>query len=203
MNIASNTALHQLVAQAVARKMPVDTSTDAYTNVNNTATSAATLTSSVTPAASSSSDSQDTSNYDESFAKLLLQLKSGIAQFESTADSNLAAAQGASDNGTTSTTASATSTGDSVASASDTGVTADSDTSQSGSLKDFLAYMNESPAEKMRDKIAGVSKDQYDSMTPDQQAAVDKKVQDSLKEQAQTATADVNAKILAARLALV
>jgi hypothetical protein len=201
MNIAGNTALHQLVAQAV-RKLPVDTTNDAFSNISNTAANASTLTSGIAPVTSSSSDSsQQDSTYDESFAKLLVQLKSGAAAFESSVDSNLAAAQGASDNADTTT--GITSTGDTVAGTDDGAVAADSNTSHSATLKDFLAYMNESPAEKLRDKMTGVSKSEYDSMTPDQQAAIDKKVQDSLKQQQETATADVNAKILAARLALV
>jgi hypothetical protein len=197
MNIAGNTALHQLVAQAV-RKLPVEANTDAFSNISNTAANASTLTSGIAPVTSSSSDSsQKDSTYDESFAKLLVQLKSGAAAFESSADSNLALAQGAADNASTTT-----STG-TVASTGDDAVAAASGTSQSTTLKDFLAYMNESAAEKLRDKTTGVSKSEYDSMTPDQQAAIDKKVQDSLKQQQETATADVNAKILAARLALV
>jgi hypothetical protein len=197
MNIAGNTALHQLVAQAV-RKLPVEANTDAFSNISNTAANASTLTSGIAPVTSSSSDSsQQDSTYDESFAKLLVQLKSGAAAFESSADSNLALAQGAADNASTTTsTGTVTSTGDDA-------VAAASGTSQSTTLKDFLAYMNESAAEKLRDKTTGVSKSEYDSMTPDQQAAIDKKVQDSLKQQQETATADVNAKILAARLALV
>ena len=59
------------------------------------------------------------------------------------------------------------------------------------------------PAEKMREQLTGVSKEEYEAMTPEQKLDVDTKLQTALKEQQQQTTADVNGKILAARLALV
>ena len=63
--------------------------------------------------------------------------------------------------------------------------------------------MNLTPAEQMREKLTGVSKDEYDAMSPEQKLDADNKLQAALQAQQQNTTADVNSKILAARLALV
>jgi hypothetical protein len=78
----------------------------------------------------------------------------------------------------------------------------DSDTSVTSSAKEqFLAYMNQTDAEKVRQQLTGVSKEEYDSMSPEQQAAVDKKVADlqKQKQEQQIAEQEVKTKIAMAK----
>jgi ketosteroid isomerase-like protein len=80
----------------------------------------------------------------------------------------------------------------------------DSDTGSTiaQSAKDqFLAYMNQSDAEKVRQQLTGVSKEEYDAMTPEEQAAVDKKVADLQKQKSeqQIAEQEVKTKIAMAK----
>jgi hypothetical protein len=87
---------------------------------------------------------------------------------------------------------------------SDIAAVSDSDSSASAALsaKDqFLAYMNQSDAEKVRQQLTGVTKDEYDAMTPEEQAAVDKKVADLQKQKSeqQIAEQEVKTKIAMAK----
>jgi hypothetical protein len=78
----------------------------------------------------------------------------------------------------------------------------DADASVASSAKDqFMAYMNQSDAEKVRQQLTGVSKEEYDNMTPEQQAAVDKKVADLQKEkqEQQIAESEVKTRIAMAK----
>lgn len=184
MNIASISALHHLVSQVVGRKSQEDAAADAF-SLPVEPTNAVPAVNNVTQ----NSGSQQNGTYDEAFAKMLVNLKAATQASDTeptfvskTSDTNIAANDSA------------------VTSAADVGDAVSKFTSVQ---QQFMDYMNLSPAEQMREKVTGVSKDQYDAMSPEQKLDVDNKLQAALKEQQQNTTADVNSKILAARLALV
>ena len=185
MNIANISALHHLVSQVVGRKGQEDAVADAFSVPAGTV--------SPVPAVNSvaqNTGSQQDASYDEAFAKMLVNLKS--------------ATQTAAESETTFVSK----TSDSNIAANDSAVVTDADVGDAVSKfnsvqQQFMDYMNLTPAEQMREKLTGVSKDEYDAMSPQDKLAIDDKLQAALKEQQQTATADVNSKILAARLALV
>jgi hypothetical protein len=185
MNTASISALHHLVSQVVGRKTQEEAAKDAF-SVPVAATSPV---SAVDAVSNDTSDSDKDATFDEAFAKLLVSLKASAQ----TTESENAFTQVAADT--------------SIA-ASDSAVTSEADiaavtATDSSAQQQFMDFMNLSPAEQMREKLTGVSKEAYDAMSPDEKTAVDNQLQAALKEQQQTATADINGKILAARLALV
>ena len=185
MNTASISALHHLVSQVVGRKSQEDAASDAFAVPANAVNTVPAVNS-----VAQNTDSQQGASYDEAFAKMLVNLKSATqtsAESEptfvsKTSDSNIAANDSA--------VVSEAAVGDAVSKFTSV-------------QQQFLDYMNLTPAEQMREKLTGVSKDEYEAMSPEDKLAIDNKLQAALKEQQQTATADVNGKILAARLALV
>jgi len=187
MNIGSISALHNLVSQVVGRKSSEDAATDAF------AVPAGPL--NAVPAVNGiaqGAGSHQGAAYDEAFAKMLVNLKAATLTQDTTgsepsfvskvSDSNIAANDSA------------------VVSEADVG---DAVSKFNSVQQQFMDYMNLTPAEQMREKLTGVSKDEYDAMSPEQKLDADNKLQAALQAQQQNTTADVNNKILAARLALV
>lgn len=185
MNTASISALHHLVSQAVGRRAQEEVATNAF-SVPVSAPSAVPA----VDAVSQNSSGQQDAAYDEAFARMLLSLKTATQNTQTEPQPSFAAAN------------------DSNIAASDSAVMTDADVADAASKftsvqQQFVEYMNLTPAEKMREQLTGVSKDEYDAMSPEEKLDVDSKLQAALKEQQQQTTADVNSKILAARLALV
>ncbi|HEX8593965.1 MAG TPA: hypothetical protein VF682_11920 [Pseudomonas sp.] len=185
MNTASISTLHHLVSQVVGRKTQEQASQDAFA----VPVAAASPVSAVDAVSENTGESNKDATFDEAFAKLLVNLKASTQ----TDDTQAAITPFAVDTSIAAKDSAVTSEADVAAATS--GV--------SSAQQQFLDYMNLSPAEQMREKLTGVSKEAYDAMSPDQKLAVDNKLQAALKEQQQTATADINGKILAAKLALV
>ncbi|MBC3949095.1 MULTISPECIES: hypothetical protein [Pseudomonas] len=186
MITASISALHHLVSQAVARKTQDDVATDAF----SVPTGATSPVPAVDPVAQNSG-SQQNEAYDEAFAKMLLSLKTATQNTDNDAAPSFVSAGN-----------------DNSIAARDSAVTSEADVAEVASKftsaqQEFSDYMNLTPAEKMREQLTGVSKEEYESMSPEQKLDADTKLQAALKEQQQQTTADVNSKILAARLALV
>lgn len=188
MNTASISALHHLVSQAVGRKTQEDVATDPF-SVQASATSAVPAVNAITQ----NTGSQDGA-YDEAFAKMLLSLKTATQKLETETEPSFVSAAN-----------------DSNIASRDSAVTTEADVAKvvDGASKftsvqqDFKDYMDLKPEERMREQLTGVSKEQYETMSPEEKLSVDNKLQAALKEQQQQTTADVNGKILAARLALV
>lgn len=185
MNTASISALHHLVSQAVGRKTQEDVATDAF-SLPVSATSAVPAVDAI-----AQNNGQQDAAYDEAFARMLLSLKTATQKPETETEPSFVSAAN-----------------DSNIAASDSAVTTDADVADAVSKftsvqQEFMDYMNLSPAEKMREQLTGVSKEEYEAMSPEEKLDVDNKLQAALKEQQQQTTADVNSKILAARLALV
>ncbi|EPJ76656.1 MULTISPECIES: hypothetical protein [Pseudomonas] len=187
MNTASISALHHLVSQVVGRKTQEEASTDAFA----VPVAPASPVPAVDAVSENTRDSSKDSTFDEAFAKLLVNLK---ASTQAT-DAQAAFSPLAVDTSIAARDSAVTSEADVAA--------ATSSTSTSSAQQQFMDFMNLSPAEQMREKLTGVSKEEYEAMSPEQKLSVDNKLQAALKEQQQTATADINGKILAARLALV
>lgn len=75
------------------------------------------------------------------------------------------------------------------------GSTINTGTSTSSIQQEFMDYMKQTAEEKMREKLTGVSKAEYEAMSPEEKLAVDKKVQEALKEHQTAAVDDINARI--------
>jgi hypothetical protein len=199
--IIGNSAIQQFVSKAVAHTHFDPTEKDAYTASAMAGASAPVA--AIAGSNDSSTGSSTDQGYNESFAKMMVNLKAAMANTTaSVTDDDKAAAAAAFSSATdkqVAATDSVTKTVDSDIAAVDNG---DSDASVTSSAKDqFLAYMNQSDAEKVRQQLTGVSKEEYDSMSPEQQAAVDKKVADlqKQKQEQQVAEQEVKTKIAMAK----
>lgn len=73
---------------------------------------------------------------------------------------------------------------------------------QKSATENFMDYMKQSDAEKAREQLTGVSKEEYEKMTPEEQASIDKKVAELTKEQAKIEQQVVRAKIAMAKAEL-
>ncbi|RMM94075.1 hypothetical protein [Pseudomonas savastanoi] len=174
--IIGTSALEQLVSRAVVGRKTVDeVSQDAVSSV-----AAAGLTSGSAPVTtpvsnSTSQDSkQDNSGYNESFARMMINLKSA-------GDSSLSEKTADRDNGVIGSVASATST---------------TDTASTGSVEQkFMDSLKQTAEEKVREKLTGVTQKDYDAMAPQDQLAIDQKVQDALKDKQNNVADDINTRI--------
>ncbi|KAA8714966.1 hypothetical protein [Pseudomonas cannabina] len=170
--IIGTNALEQLVSRAVGGRKTVDeVSQDAFSAV-----AAAGLTSGTAPVTQQigNSTSQDSSGYNESFARMMINLKSA-------GDTSLSEKTGDRDNGFTGSVAN-------VASTTDTGST--------GSVEQkFMDALKQTAEEKVREKLTGISQKSYDAMAPQDQLAIDQKVQDALKDKQNDVADDINTRI--------
>jgi len=64
---------------------------------------------------------------------------------------------------------------------------------------DFMEYMNQTDAEKLRQELTGITKEKYDQMSPEEKLAVDQKVQELLKKKQEIAEVTLKAKIAMAK----
>jgi hypothetical protein len=199
--IIGNSAIQHFASKAAAHTHFDPTEKDAYT-VSAMAGASAPV-AAVAGSNDSSTGSSTDQGYNESFAKMMVNLKAAMANTTaSVSDDDKAAAAAAfssSADKQVAATDSVTKTVDSELAAVDG---SDSDASVTSSAKEqFLAYMNQSDAEKVRQQLTGVSKEEYDSMSPEQQAAVDKKVADlqKQKQEQQIAEQEVKTRIAMAK----
>ena len=199
--LIGNSAIQQFVSKAVSHTHYATADTDAYTSaMAGAATPVAAIASNGEGAAQSSNDGKQ--GYDESFAKMMVNLKAAAANTASSVtDEDKAAAAAAFVSSADKQVAASDSVSKTVS--DELGTTdgaAGSDSS--GSVKDqFLSYMNQSDAEKVRQRLTGVSKAEYDAMTPEEQAAVDKQVTELQKQKTdqQVAEQEVKTKIAMAK----
>jgi hypothetical protein len=200
MMIIGNSAIQHMVSKAVTRAHFDPAATDAYTSAIAGAT---------TPVAAIASNADgvhqggDNSNqgYNESFAKMMVNLKAAAANTAASLTDDKAAAAAKFVSSSDKQVAASDSVSKTV---SDTLAVGDGagDTDSIGSAEDqFLSYMNQTDAEKVRQQLTGVSKDEYDAMTPQEQAAVDKQVTELQKQKMdqQVAEQDVKTKIAMAK----
>ena len=169
--IIGTSALEQLVSRAVVGRKTVDeVSQDAFSSV-----AAAGLTSGSAPvtaqtSSSTSQDSkQDNSGYNESFARMMINLKSA-------GDSSLSEKTADRDNGVIG----------SVAGTASTTGTASTDSVE----QKFMDSLKQTA-----EKLTGITQKDYDAMAPQDQLAIDQKVQDALKDKQNDVADDINTRI--------
>ena len=199
--IIGNSAIQHFASKAVAHTHFDPTEKDAYT-VSAMAGASAPV-AAIAGSNDSSTGSSTDQGYNESFAKMMVNLKAAMANTTASVSDDDKAAAAAAFSSSADKQVAAT---DSVTKTVDSELAAvegsDSDASVTSSAKEqFLAYMNQSDAEKVRQQLTGVSKEEYDSMSPEQQAAVDKKVADlqKQKQEQQIAEQEVKTRIAMAK----
>jgi hypothetical protein len=154
---------------------------------------------SAVPATASNNSAQtgttDQSAYNESFARMMVNLqstKAPAANSDSDADANsdpVGSVVKAADQSMKGL-ATAIPVGN-AAGSSDSGSTDSTDTSGlTGAAKEFMDYMSQSPMERLRESITGLSKEDYDKLSPEDKAKVDKKVEDAMKAQMNAKSSD-------------
>ncbi|UZJ62496.1 hypothetical protein OKW98_12595 [Pseudomonas sp. KU26590] len=199
--LIGNSAIQQFVSKAVSHTHYATADTDAYTSaMAGAATPVAAIASNGEGATQSSNDGKQ--GYDESFAKMMVNLKAAAANTASSVtDDDKAAAAAAFVSSADKQVAASDSVSKTVSddlAASDGAAGSDG----VGSVKDqFLSYMNQTDAEKVRQRLTGVSKAEYDAMSPDEQAAVNKQVTELQKQKTdqQVAEQEVKTRIAMAK----
>ncbi len=198
--LIGNSAIQQFVSKAVSHTHYATTDTDAYTSaMAGAATPVAAIASNGEGAEQSSNEGKQ--GYDESFAKMMVNLKAAAANTApAVTDDDKAAAAAAFVSSADKQVASSDSVSKTVS--DDLAASDGSGSDGVGSVKDqFLSYMNQTDAEKVRQRLTGVSKAEYDAMTPQEQAAVDKQVTELQKQKTdqQVAERDVKTRIAMAK----
>ncbi|OCX24904.1 hypothetical protein [Pseudomonas graminis] len=198
--LIGNSAIQQFVSKAVSHTHYATADTDAYTSaMAGAATPVAAIASNGEGAAQSGNDGKQ--GYDESFAKMMVNLKAAAANTASSVtDDDKAAAAAAFVSSADKQVASSDSVSKTVS--DDLAASDGAGSDGVGSVKDqFLSYMNQTDAEKVRQRLTGVSKAEYDAMTPQEQAAVDKQVTELQKQKTdqQVAEREVKTRIAMAK----
>ncbi|QHF03600.1 MULTISPECIES: hypothetical protein [Pseudomonas syringae group] len=166
-------ALEQLVSRAVGRKSVDEVSQDTFGAVSAAGlVNGALPVTSQTSVAASKDDTQGNDGYNESFARMMVNLKSA-------ADTSLSEKTADRDNGVTASAANASA----------------SDTSVGGSVQKFMDTLKQTAEEKVREKLTGIDQQQYTAMSPEDQLAIDQKVQDALKDKQNDVADDINTRI--------
>lgn len=203
--IIGNSAIQQIVSKVVSHTSFDPAAQDAYSSAMAGASSPVASLVGNDDAAQDSTGAKQ--GYNESFAKMMVNLKAALGNTaESVTDDAKAAAAAAFSSISDKQLAAS----DSVTKTVDSQLAAVNGTSagsaSGSSVSDqFMQYMNQSDAEKVRQQLTGVSKAEYDSMTPQQQAAVDTKVAELQKHKQvqQVAEQDVKTRIAMAKAEMV
>ncbi len=127
----------------------------------------------------SHNDARGSSAYDESFARMMLGLK---AQGETTVSEAVAER----DNGASGVTALAA-----------------NDTTYTSAQQAFLDYMKQPAEDRLREQLTGVSKEEYEAMSPEEKRGVEDRFKDALKQQQEIAQQDINVRIKALKAGLI
>lgn len=203
--IIGNSAIQHMVSKAVSRTQFDTSATDAYTNaIAGAATPVAAIASNADGVAQGGDNSKQ--GYNESFAKMMVNLKAAAANTAaSLTDDDKAAAAAKFVSSSDKQVAASDSVSKTVSDALVVGDGAGDTDSVSSAKDQFLSYMNQTDAEKVRQQLTGVSKDEYDAMTPQEQAAIDKQVTELQKQKMdqQVAEHDVKTKIAMAKAEMV
>lgn len=177
----SNNTLEGLASRFVTGRRTLDELSHEFGAFVPAVTQAAAATlSSGSGSATSQGNNQGEGGYNESFARMMLNLKTQ-------GQSSLSATVADSDNGVS----------------RDSAVATVQDSNLSGARQEFLDYMKQPATERMREQLTGVSKEEYEAMTPEQQQAVDKKFAQALKQQQEIAEQDINTRIKALKAGLI
>jgi len=131
----------------------------------------------------------DNPKFDEAFAKMMVNLRMATAIPEEAAPPTAA-------DQTVVSSGKSRDTSDSSLSLSTNQSTP---TAEKSATNEFMDYINQSDADKYRQELTGVSKEEYEAMSPEEKAAIDKKVEELTKEKAQVTQEIIRAKIAMAK----
>lgn len=177
----SNNTLEGLASRFVNGRKPLDDLSQSFGSFVPAITQAAQATlSSGAGSSASQGNSQGESGYNESFARMMLNLKTQ-------GQSSLSASVADDDNG--------------VNAFSD--IASVKESSLSSGQQAFLYYMKQPASERLREQLTGVSKEEYEAMSPEEQKAVDQKFTEALKQQQEVAQQDINTRIKALKAGLI
>lgn len=178
----SNNTLEGLASRFVNGRKPLDDLSQSFGSFVPAITQAAQATlSSGAGSSASQGNSQGESGYsNESFARMMLNLKTQ-------GQSSLSASVADDDNG--------------VNAFSD--IASVKESSLSSGQQAFLDYMKQPASERLREQLTGVSKEEYEAMSPEEQKAVDQKFTEALKQQQEVAQQDINTRIKALKAGLI
>lgn len=144
---------------------------------------------------STGTGADDNGSFDEAFAKMMVNLKTATA----TSGDDAIATETAAASGDAIAAANSTDTAESNLTLS---LNQDSPTTEKSATEKFVEYMNQSDAEKAREQLTGVSKEEYEKMSPEEQASLDQKVEVLTKERTKLEQEVVRAKIAIAKAEL-
>lgn len=179
--LVSNNTLEGLASRFVhGRKTPDDLSQEFGAFVSATTQTAATTLSSGAGNTASQGNSQGDSGYNESFARMMLSLKTQ-------GQPSLSGSVADGDNGV----------------GRDNGLSPIDEVNVTSAKQEFLDYMQQPATERLREQLTGVSKEEYEAMSPEQQKAVDQKFAEALKRQQEVAQQDINTRIKALKAGLI
>ena len=144
---------------------------------------------------STGTGADDQGTFDEAFAKMMINLKMATATSGDAAITAEAAPASSS-------AIAATNNADTARNNLSLSLNQDSSTTEKSATEKFVEYMNQSDAEKAREQLTGVSKEEYEKMSPEEQASLDKKVDELTKERTKVEQEVVRAKIAIAKAEL-
>jgi hypothetical protein len=137
--------------------------------------------------------------YDESFARMMVNLSATTQQTSAESSDDSSTDTSPMSSASVINDVSESTLSKNASSETDT-LQASADQSAKRSAKDdFMDYMNQTDAEKLRQELTGVTKAQYDQMSPEEKLAVDQKVQQLLKKKQEIAEVTLKAKIAVAK----
>lgn len=148
-----------------------------------------------------STDSNDLKNFDEAFAKMMVNLRKASSTSESAEGAGVALlpiAAAANQDGTFSANSNELAANELATSAYQSPSSSEKTASEL-----FKDYMNQSDAEKLREQLTGVSKEEYEKMSPEEQVSLDKRVEELTKEKGRAEQQAIKAKIDIAKAELV
>ncbi|MCO8160934.1 hypothetical protein NJC38_02055 [Pseudomonas sp. 21LCFQ010] len=177
----SNNTLEGLASRFVNGRRTLDDLSQEFGAFVPTITQATAATlSSGSGSAASQGNAQGDTGYNESFARMMLNLKTQ-------GQSSLSASVADGDNGVN----------------RDNGVSTEQGSNLTSTQQAFLDYMQQPASERLREQLTGVSQQQYEAMSPEQQKAVDQKFTEALKQQQEIAQQDINTRIKALKAGLI
>ncbi|MFJ7797233.1 hypothetical protein [Pseudomonas sp. NPDC096950] len=158
---------------------PVQSSQSGFSEVSKTETSTA--------------GSDDRKDFDEAFAKMMVNLRKASSKSEGAEGTDAAPLPIATVHNHDATFSA--NSNDVVGNELATSPYQSPPSSEKTASELFTDYMNQSDAEKLREQLTGVSKEEYEKMSPEEQASLDKRVGELTKEKARAEQQAIKAKI--------
>lgn len=166
---------------------------DSFFNLASPVQSSQSGVSGVSKTETSTTGSDDKKDFDEAFAKMMVNLRKETSKSEGAegTDAALLPITTAHNHDAAFSTNSNDAAGNELA----TSPYQSPPASEKTASELFKDYMNETDAEKVREQLTGVSKEEYEKMSPEEQASLDKRVEELTKEKTRAEQQAVKAKI--------